>query len=946
MLAEIAAIPAIQTLIAGLGEAYAPLAAFAGVAAAGIAGAAVRVGSGAVAGGRYVGGQVKSAVDVVAPKIAEGIVNSNKLLTWIGTGIYELVKKIVGAGFDSANFLKEIVDFSALGRINQNVGRVTPVDLLPFNEDDRIAKIRKMLKIKGIERDTLGFLTMLKYTGIAYLEAILTAFSILDIVLIKINREWDIFIWGPKLATKVFKLLAITMRLLGDAYNGFHYIALRVAEQLIPRNLSAVAPMWSKVGAEILLVIKKIIIFGLNLFEYEMKALALVLKAFQYAALVPTIGVLQGFRFALVLLQGTLRVIRGDFSPISGAIEVIKSAISGLINQILKLRSLLIPLGLIGLVLFNPYGVGIGFLLAGLIEASRGFVDLRNTINTILGIGGFFLRLLNDIKWGLIGIGLAVGLGFNPFLRVAVGVIAYLYDMTQGFKRLDFITAKIQGAIASLSNAIDYLLKLLRMPPDFGVLQGVYDFFKENWSLLLAGFVAFNIIVQRSLLGGLKSTFMIVPNIITSVSGVFNVLLGLMARVLPFMSKFRAEVDQLKVSALAQDISNWRENQFGAVTPNSAAQKEIEISRRSQMIKYRELIASHAEEEARKSFINEKGSNRDGTLYEKVNLGKQEGILRTLKAQYQTFDDEKVGEARQKVLTDPKRLGDIAAKAGLSGFSHAQLQVLSSQEGLQQYLKHGEMPALLNQRDKFGKADIMVQNGTVILNGDSLAERYDRESDASRSFTNASRATYKPILDGIQNTYALKRDEISDAFDGFINNANLGSGGIGSAATNAAAYPPDRKNALRSLIQSSGGRSGLGIGAGTQDDINQLRYLLEQLGAEGVSGGGAVPPILRQAEATALQARIDQHLDAGRYGRTPTNPVETYASLMKRVNDGKLIELMKGMGYAAEHINSAKQTLADYKNTRDAGPDQDAGKSSIRRPDWEHLNSIGRSPFL
>lgn len=940
VLAEVAALPVVQTLIATLGEAYAPVAAIAGVAAAGIAGAAMRAGAGALAGGRFVGGQVKSAVDVIAPKIAEGIGTGNKLLVWIGHGIYELVKKIVGTGIESIGFLKEAVDFSALGKINQNVGRVTPLDLLPFNEDDKLSKIRKSLSLRGIERDTIGPLTMAKYAFVAYGEAALAAVIVIDVALVKLNRQWDILIWGPKVARKAFQLFLLTVKALGDAYNGLSYILLRVSEQLIPDQLKQVAPAWAKVGAEILLVMKKVIVFGIQVLSRAFDALAVVLKGFQYVIVVPLIGVLATLRFALVVLQGTLRVLRGDFTPISGAIDAVRDAIGRLIGMVYGLRSVLIPIGLLGLILFNPFGVGIGLLMAGVIEATRGFRDIRNAMNTILSVGGFVVKLLDEIKWGLVGVGLAVGLGFNPFLRIAAGVIAYVFDMTHGFTNFDLIIGKVQGAIKALTDAIDTLLKALHMPSSFGPFQGIFDFFKDNWPFILAGVVAFNVLIEKSLVGGISKTFELIPKAISGISSVFNVLLGLMARVLPFLSKFRLEVDQLKAQALVDDVNTWRQNQFGPVNQAGIAEKEQDISRRNQMIRYRGLIANAAEDDARKSWVNQTVTKREGDEYRKVNLGKREGFTRQVQSQYQTFDQDQVEMSRQKVLSDPARLQKLGEKAGLTGFSPTQLQVLSTQEGLKRFLEAGALPEMVAK-------DIQIKAGQVTIRGDSLKTMQDDQTFSKKVAEDFSAGVGRDynrigkVVSGMASSARGRsttgRSEIAGRLDEFARQQNEGANNVGEASTGLPSIPASLISSITKeleTMQTLRGTEKEGqLNAGAQD-VTKLRYMGAQLGVQGLTGGGAVPPILRELEAVATQARIMQHLKFPDYepsegvpaydpkSRQPTPsargelPVQTYANLIKRVQEGTLLDFMKGVGHDPESLSSAGRVLESYKGTR------------------------------
>ncbi len=862
-----------------------------------VGGGAITAGLGvaraATGGAAAVAGGVKSAIDIAAPRLVQAGDFSVRILGNILKAVLLIAKELTGAAIAPLNILQEVLDFTNVERVTQAAGRVTPIDLLPFFEDVRLGKIQKQ---SGVLVNSLGplgkVLVQLRFSFVAILEV--AGFLGLSLVALEgylkaTGSSFSIFGTAAVIAAQALNVARVAIYALRLAWVSLRYITLDLTNNFIPPKLAEATPQWVKNTSAVLKVLRDAFLLTAKIITGALYGIAVALKAVYSAiVLLGVVPALQVLKYGLILVKSALEIVTGDFHSLARGAEIVKGAVSGIVGVIYNLRDVLIPVALIFGTLLFPR---IGLVVTVAIELIRGFKDVRNIFNLTYQAIRFVVGGLYELRGAIALVSLTLFAVFNlssPWLIALTAGIGWVIEWTRGFRELHQIIDALSGAISFLDKSIKGLIDSVFAPVSFGPFQGMVDFIKNNWPVIIGAFVAFNIFLTRNLFGGFQKSFGILPRLIGVINQSFSKLVGTLSQILPFFSRFRRELSSMELEQFGEQVDLLRRSQVGGGRAVTIADRE-RIGRGSQVVDFRRLVEQEALNEARRNYTERKlrktYSFRTDEGYIQRLQHPRSGALDprrigdALEARTVQFSDQQLEGARSAVIRDYETLQKLAKKAGLGGMSASQLQYLTTREGAKAYGRQAELPEI-------DARQVTIKAGEVIISAPA-GMRQGKQSNQQANQNAAMGGSDWQRVDKMMKDRAVQgmvNDKNHDFFN--IDGERLFKG-LAPLTTN---QKTETSRVVRDL-------SGI-------KDIDELRRTSALVNADPSVQGRKVPQELADLEKSLLKLQIRKRIV---FGTTEDDysfyRPQSYAQISRKAQDPKKFrELMEGQGYDEDFI--------------------------------------------
>lgn len=730
----------VRVAIVGIAEAFAALpiaeqlaslAAVAGVFSKGVAAtvisAGMNVARGVQSGATAARGAIISTIDVVAPALAKSGEVTVRLLGLILRALGKGASFGIGALLSPVSFLKDIASLTNLGNISKNAGRVTPIDLLPFFEDIKVAKIQKD---SGIILNQLGLIgqysVQARYLILPFAETLGglgVALLLVEGYLRATNSQFSIFGTIAYFSTKAIEFASLAIAGLRIAWVSLRYLMLDLSDRLIPQKLADATPEFVKKTSAVLKFLEKAFIAIAVVTGYVLKGLLIVAKQFYNVivrfAVVPALKVLQ---LALIGVQAVFKILTGDFSPISKLLTVMSGAFVKLASNVWKVVDACMPLIIVLGALAFP-GLAFPLMVYEIVRGGKDIIAVFTAVSSAIKAVSsaiYEFRGTLAITAGL----LAVYFNFGaPWVGIIISLWGWVYELTTGFKDFKDIIGALQIAIDTLASTMQALMKSVLAPLGLGPLEGVVKFVMANWPFLLGGLIAFNTLITKDLFQGIKRTFSIIPKSINIVAKSFQRLTGIITQLLPLFNVFRREAAGMQVDVLRSQASAFQGQYIGGGGTPYTLDSQRELKRREDSTRFRTLLEQAALEEARNNFIKNKRSKtetvRVDNTYNKRLINPRAGALDPrnlvdiLEARTIDFNSAQMNRSRESVLNNRAKMAEIAQKSGVGNMPLEQLQLLSTREGRESFIGNGMLPGITAK-------DISIEAGTVNLRGATL----------------------------------------------------------------------------------------------------------------------------------------------------------------------------------------------------------------------------------
>jgi curved DNA-binding protein CbpA len=938
----IPAIASIQTNLVGVvtaflaSPAFAALLPFLNLVGGGAIAAGLGVARAASGGAAAVAGGVKSAIDIAAPRLVQAGDLSIRLLGNILKAVLLISRGVTGAAIAPLNILQELLDFSNIEKVTQAAGRVTPIDLLPFFEDVRLGKVQKQTGILVNSLGPLGkTLVQLRFSFVAILEvagAVGLGLIALEGYLKATGSGFSVFGTAAVFAAQALNVAKIAIYALRLAWVSLRYITLDLSNNLIPPRLAEATPEWVKTTSAVLKVLRDAFLLTGRVVSAALYGIVFALKTV-YSAIVilGVVPALEILKYGLILVRTVLEVVTGDFHSLSKGAELVKTAILGITTALYSLRDILIPIALIFGTLLFPR---IGLVVTIAVELVRGFKDVRNVFNLTYQTIKFLVGGLYELRGAIGMVGFALFAVFNlssPWLIALSAGIGWVIEWTRGFRELHQIIDAVNSVIAFLDKSIKGLLDSVFAPISFGPFQGIIDFIKNNWPVILSAFVAFNIFLTRNLFGGFQKSFGIVPRAIGLISTSFQKMLGAFSQIFPFFDRFRREVVVLKKEAVFNQAQMFQGDYIGGRPRPSIGDREM-LGRQQEIVKFRSLLEQEALSEARRRHTEKRlqktYSHRTTEGYQQRLVNPRVGpldprrALDSLEARTVQFSTKQIEASRTNVLKDYQRMSAIAQRAGLGGFSLPQLQALSAREGSDYYTQKGILPTLDAKYIEITAGQVVVsanrkqgqRQGIGSIDQEQLGQgAYKQFQEIAKLSKQLSPLSEEDIgIPGVIQTIA-SNEKLGGKASGISGTGNISQkelnsndvpgvlGDIYSLRTARGINPLNLQqekrvsDVLKQLSRQSG-----------SVNLDQLKEVAEHMLIPGARGR-MVPPELVEFEKAILEAKIRRQASPSTFNSYAPKGFAEIIRLLQSDRDAR--QLMEGQGYSEEFINQAITTL-------------------------------------
>lgn len=898
------AITAIRTNLLGViasvleSPAFTALLPFLNLVGGGAIAAGLGVARAATGGAAAVAGGVKSTIDIAAPRLVQAGDFSVRILGNILKAVLLIAKELTGAAIAPLNILQEILDFTNVERVTQAAGRVTPIDLLPFFEDVRLGKIQKQ---SGVLVNSLGplgkTLVQLRFSFVAILEvagSLGLGLVALEGYLKATGSSFSIFGTAAAIAAQALNVAKVAISALRLAWVSLRYVTLDLTNNLIPPKLAKATPQWVKNTSAVLKVLRDAFLLTARVVTGALYGIAIALKAvYSAVVLLGVIPALQVLKFGLILVKSVLEIVTGDFHSLAKGAEVVKGALLGVVGVVYNLRDVLIPVALIFGTLLFPR---IGLVVTVAVELVRGFKDVRNIFNLTYQAIKFVVGGLYELRGAIALVSFALFAVFNlssPWLMALTAGIGWVIEWTRGFRELHQIIDALSGAIAFLDKSIKGLIDSVFAPISFGPFQGMIDFIKNNWPIIVGAFVAFNIFLTRNLFGGFQKSFGVLPRLIGIINQSFSKLVGTLSQILPFFSKFRRELTSMELEHFGEQVDLLKRSQFGGGRAVTIADRE-RLGRGAEAVDFRRLIEQEALNVARRNYTERKlkktYSFRTDEGYVQRLQHPRSGVLDprrigdTLEARTVQFSNSQLERARASVVGDYKILQALAKKAGLGGMSAPQLQYLTTREGAETYSRQGEVPEINAKQVVIYAGEVMTSDPAGMRQGKNSNQQANRRAAmGGAEWQRVERMMKNPAVQGMVS------DKVYDFVTIDAERINKGLTALTST------QKTDTARILRDLK---------GV-----KDIDALRQTSALMNDPSVQGR-RVPQELADLERAVLKLQIRRQVVSG----TDENAYDlyhpqSYAQISRKMQDPKKFrQLMEGQGYDEEFIVKALET--------------------------------------